>query len=532
MIKCKKKVCGRKPGLKRDRRRSMYSYEDRLRAVKLYIKYELGLTDTIRELGYPSQNMLRRWYREYLETGDLHKEYIKQPNFSPEQIVTAVEYYLEHGRSIARTCRALGYPSRDTLRGWIEEHAPGQKKASNNGGIVIKYSPEQKKNAVIELCVRKDSAKAVATAHKVSRYSLYKWKDNLLGKESGRTMKRSYKSSLPDDKDALVAELANLKEQIYRQQMELDILEKAAEIIKKGQGINQRDLTNKEKCKLIDALRATYSLRNLLEMLEMPKSSYFYQREVHRKADKYSDIRTEVKAVFNENSSRYGYRRIYAALRNNGKIVSEKVIRRLMREEQLVVPRRKKRKYSSYMGEISPAVENVVARNFHADKPNDKWLTDITEFHIPAGKVYLSPILDCFDGLIVSWAIGTSPNAELINIMLDNAICTLQEGEKPIVHSDRGGHYRWPGWIARVDTAGLTRSMSRKACPQDNSACEGLFGIIKNEMYYFKSWIGVSIEQFIEELDRYLVWYNHKRIKISLGAKSPVEYRWSIGLTA
>jgi putative transposase len=98
----------------------------------------------------------------------------------------------------------------------------------------------------------------------------------------------------------------------------------------------------------------------------------------------------------------------------------------------------------------------------------------VPEFHIPAGKVYLSPMIDCFDGMIVSWSIGTSPDAELVNTMLDAAIGTVSEGtEKPIVHSDRGGHYRWPGWLSRVAKASLTRSMSRKACSPDNAACEG-----------------------------------------------------------
>ena len=510
----------------------MYSYEERVKAVELYKKYDHSAAAVVHELGYPNRKMLRLWYLEYEKNGCLHKNFIKHPNYSSEQIAFAVEHYLEHGRCISRTCRLLGYPSRPILRGWIDELAPERRKASNSGGAVIQYTPEQKKDAVIGLCVRQGSAETVAAEHGTSRTSLYKWKKGLLGEEDSGFMKRPDKSTLPDDKDALLAELSDLKEQVYRQQMELDILKKAAEILKKGLGVDQRELTNKEKSNLIDALRMTYPLNSLLDMMNMPKSSYFYQRETQSKGDKYSDLRTEVRAVFNENNSRYGYRRIHAVVRSGGKTVSEKVIRRIMSEEELVVPRKKKRKYSSYMGEISPAVENIVARDFHARQPNVKWLTDLTEFHIPAGKVYLSPIIDCFDGLAVSWTIGTSPNAELVNDMLDGAISTLLEYEKPIVHSDRGCHYRWPGWISRMDDAGLTRSMSKKGCSPDNSACEGFFGSIKNEMFYYRSWDGYTLEQFIEELDRYLVWYNEKRIKMSLGAMSPLEYRRSIDLAA
>ena len=130
-------------------------------------------------------------------------------------------------------------------------------------------------------------------------------------------------------------------------------------------------------------------------------------------------------------------------------------------------------------------VDNLVARDFHAEEPNTKWLADLTEFHIPAGKVYLSPIIDCFDGMVISWTIGTSPDAELVNTMLDDAIGNLRGGEHPITHTDRGCHYRWPGWISRMDNAGLIRSMSRKGCTPDNSACEGFFGRIKNEMFYY-----------------------------------------------
>jgi transposase InsO family protein len=200
-----------------------------------------------------------------------------------------------------------------------------------------------------------------------------------------------------------------------------------------------------------------------------------------------------------------------------------------MDEENLVVVSARRKKYSSYLGEISPAVPNIIERDFHADKPNLKWLTDITEFHIPAGKVYLSPIIDCFDGLPVSWTIGTSPDAELVNSMLDNAIITLKPNEHPLVHSDRGCHYRWSGWIERMNNAGLTRSMSKKGCSPDNSACEGFFGRLKNEMFYNHKWDGVSIDEFISILDTYIHWYAETRIKMSLGGLSPLQYRKALG---
>lgn len=145
---------------------------------------------------------------------------------------------------------------------------------------------------------------------------------------------------------------------------------------------------------------------------------------------------------------------------------------------------------------------------------NEKWLTDITEFAIPSGKVYLSPIVDCFDGLLVNWTISTSPDALLVNSMLDNAAKLLSVGEKPIIHSDRGVHYRWPGWIDRMEKNGFIRSMSKKGCSPDNSACEGVFVRIKNEMFYNADWSGVNISEFIGILNDYLYWYNKKIIRI------------------
>lgn len=510
----------------------MYSYADRMRAVKLYIKYDLSVAATLRKLGYPSKNALKQWYAEYMENGDLHNHSAKKSKYSSSQKEAAVAYYVEHGHSISRTIKAIGYPCRDVLRAWIYEVYPELRKVYSKHSSVVEYTPEQKKEIVVELCTSDSTAIAIAKHHRISRNSLYKWKKGLLSGEASSAMRKDSNAPLPDDRDALLAELEALKKEIYHRQMEIDILEKTAEILKKGQGISPRELANAEKARVIDALRDTYSLNELLKKLGIPKSSYFYQRAAQAEPDKHLFLRTKVKEIFIDNHARYGYRRIYAVLNSQGITVSEKVVRRIMNEEQLHVPLKKKRAYRSYLGEITPAVDNIIARDFHADAPNKKWLTDLTEFHIPAGKIYLSPVIDCFDGLVVSWTIGTSPNAELVNTMLDCAICGLPEGQHPIIHSDRGSHYRWPGWISRMEKAGLTRSMSQKGCSPDNSACEGFFGRLKNEMFYNRSWQDVSIEEFILSLDEYIQWYNEKRIKISLGALSPLEYRRNLGLVA
>jgi transposase InsO family protein len=213
--------------------------------------------------------------------------------------------------------------------------------------------------------------------------------------------------------------------------------------------------------------------------------------------------------------------------------ISEKVVQRLMKQECLVVAANRKRRYGSYLGEISPAPENLINRDFRANTPNEKWLTDITEFQIPAGKVYISPVIDCFDGLVVSWTIGTRPDADLVNTMLDAAIEAVAGSEsRPVIHSDRGAHYRWPGWLSRVCNAKLIRSMSRKGCSPDNAACEGFFGRLKTELFYPRSWQDHTVDQFIQIVDSHIRWYNEKRIKISLGSLSPIEYRLSLGIAA
>lgn len=179
----------------------------------------------------------------------------------------------------------------------------------------------------------------------------------------------------------------------------------------------------------------------MLKKLRLAKSSY-YQKKRLCFAEKYKDDCQVVTSIFRNNIERYGYRRIKIVLKREGYILSEKVIRRIMRENGLFVKGRSARKYYSYKGEISPEMPNVIQRNFKADKPNQKWLTDVTEFSIPAGKVYLSLVIDCHDGMPVAWNISCKPDAQLVNTTLDRATHNLPQNAHTIIHSDRGCHYR------------------------------------------------------------------------------------------
>ena len=222
-------------------------------------------------------------------------------------------------------------------------------------------------------------------------------------------------------------EINQLKAQMQDMQLEIDILKETINVLKKDPDIDQNALSNREKAVIIDVLKNRYSLPLLLQKLQLSKSSYYYQEQSLQKEDKYTLLRVRVIELFTENKGRYGYRRIHALLKRENIIVSEKVIRRIMKEEQLVVKIKRTRKYNSYQGEISPAVDNLINRNFSASKPNEKWLTDITEFAIPAGKVYLSPIVDCFDAikrkLIPEGHFGTD---QMIILMSDDTYAKYQ----------------------------------------------------------------------------------------------------------
>lgn len=225
-------------------------------------------------------------------------------------------------------------------------------------------------------------------------------------------------------------------------------------------------------------------------------------------------------------------------MRGDGAAIGEWTVRGIMAQQRLVArAARKKRRCSSYEGEISEAPENLLRdergkHRFHADEPNELWITDVTEFRIPAGRACLSPIVGCSGGMPLGWSISTSPDAEMADSSLLGARERLGEGDHPKTHSDRGCHCRWPGWIGICDENGLARSMPGKGCGPDNARCEGFFGRLKIEFFHGCDWAGVTLEEFMDMLDAYLRWYRDVRIKGDLDYRSPIQYRRDLGLLA
>lgn len=510
----------------------MHTQEQRTKAVMLFIETGFNHAAVKAALGYPSRRSLDRWYEDYLEKGYVKEKRERWEKFSDDEKAAAVAKYFELDRHLSNTVKELGYPSRTLLCQWIDELAPGMRKKTKPHK---KHDDAERADVVAAAYAGEGAVVEAIREADIDKVTFYNWRRKLLGDGAQKVVDGLKDGELPDDVGELQEMIEAQRRELRRLQLETAVWQGAAELVKKDPGVDPKNLTNREKAILVGALRDRFALNELLEAVGLAKSSYYYQAHAMEAPDKRAELRESIAEIFQESNATWGYRRIWGALRTAEEpvMVSEKVVRDIMREDGLVVIyHARKKNWSSYKGEESPAPPNLVGRDFNAGLPNFLWLTDITQFSLPRFKCYLSPVIDCFDGAVVSWTASRNPNAELVNTMLDDAISTLSPGERPVLHNDRGIHYRWPGWIERCDAAGITRSMSKKGCSPDNSACEGFFGRLKNEFFYYRNWEGVTFDEFVAELGAYIEYYNEGRIKQSLGWKSPMQYRRSLGLAA
>ena len=458
----------------------MYTTQQKRETVERFLSSGLTISAASRLEGYPERHRLASWLREARE-GSLVvtptpapgrvAHHVRGHRYPPETVEEALRLR-GLGYGYGTIARRLGLSSAEVPRSWWRRE--------HGGGTVCERSARRG-------AARRGAGRAAAVA---------------------------------DARDERIAEL----------ELQVSVLK---ELMRDPKAGDPARLSNRRKTELGERLRRErgLSLRWVLTFFRISRSSYSYHRARLGRPSRDERLARAVSEAFGANGGRLGYRATWAELRRRGTRVSEKVVRRVMRSLGLrVVRARSDRPWSSYDPAVRVAAPDVLRRDFSADRPNLKWVTDVTEFRVPAGKLYLSPVIDLYDLAPVAWSISESPDHELTESSLARAVATLAPGERPVLHHDRGAHYGWPGWLEIERRAGLVRSASRKGRCGDNAACEGFFGRMKLEMFHGRDWSGVSLDELASEVDAYMRWFRDARPKARLGWLSPAESRRALGL--
>lgn len=273
---------------------------------------------------------------------------------------------------------------------------------------------------------------------------------------------------------------------------------------------------------MIWELRHIHKISLLIEISGLARSTYYYHAKLRIVSDKYSEVKKQIMNIYQENRGRYGYRRITMELRNRGYIINHKTAQRLMKDLELFCRVRMK-KYRSYKGEVGKIAPNLLERDFEAKSPNEKWVTDITEFSLFGQKLYLSTILDLYSRDVISYSISDSPLLSMTVKMVHLAFEQIPDGLNLILHSDQGWQYQHKHYRRLLQSKGILQSMSRKGNCLDNAVIENFFSLVKSELLYLQDFD--SIEHLKVELINYMDYYNNRRIKAKLKGLSPAIHR-------
>ena len=287
-----------------------------------------------------------------------------------------------------------------------------------------------------------------------------------------------------------------------------------------------RSATQGEKAALVKELREEgYTLNNLLEAIGLSKSTYYYEiSKTDAIKERNADLSSEITNIFNENKERYGVRRVYQELRNRGLRVNHKRVQRIMHQLSLK-GKYPKEKYHSYKGDVGKVADNIINRDFSTEKPLEKWTTDVSQFNLPWGKCYISPILDMNTNEVISCNLSISPNMAQVKDMLNKAFKRFPSVQGLIMHSDQGWQYQHASYREELKKHGIIQSMSRKGNCYDNCIMEAFFGRLKNEMFYGLEKQYPSFEAFSKAIDDYIDYYNNRRIQAKTKWMPPSKFR-------
>lgn len=267
-----------------------------------------------------------------------------------------------------------------------------------------------------------------------------------------------------------------------------------------------------------------FRLAFLLRAAKLSRSTYYYHLKRLEKGDKDKVIKDLIQAIYQEHKGNYGYRRITLELQNRGYTGNHKRGQRLMKDLGLAARICRKRRYSSYKGEIGKKADNLIQRQFEASKPFEKCYTDVTEFTLPEGKLYLSPILDGYNSESINFTISRSPDLAQVKTMLEKTF-PAKHYDGTILHSDQSWQYQHNYYHHFLNYKGISPSMSRKGNSPDNGMMESFFGILKTEMFYGYVKDSKSLKDLEQVIVNYIDYYNNKRIKVKLKGLRPVQYR-------
>ena len=448
---------------------------------ELSLKYKIGKSN----IRYMCQ-LAERWGIEKLKHTWTY--------YSPEFKKTAIDRVLIQHETIRRTSVDLGLPSNGMLVNWIREYiAEGytvierKKGRKPHGSEEAGGSSERERNSAQRECrasqSERDSYDTELILKKIRRLSCGKGKQ---------------------EKEEIAQAVTELRHEV-----------------KRSVGF------------IIKAIASQPSLP------QISRSTYYYWLN-HQSPDeaKYSDLMKEIRTIYTKNKKRYGYRRIVLQLRNNGIHVNHKTVKRLMKKMDLygLTPRAK---YKSYKGDFHRTVPNKLMhkevdtvnhttkyiRDFKPETSNCIWTTDVSEFHIAAGKLYLSPILDLYDHSIVSYNISASPNFIQTTDMLSKAFAANNHLDGLIFHSDQGWQYQMAQYQQILKEHKIVQSMSRKGNCLDNCIMENFFGKMKNEMFYGHEYEFKSLDELKKAMEEYIAYYNTERIQVRLKGLTPCEAR-------
>lgn len=260
----------------------------------------------------------------------------------------------------------------------------------------------------------------------------------------------------------------------------------------------------------------------------MARSTYYFETKPHGVDERGPNRKLlRVIAKIHRNSmGRYGVRKVWGELRFRwGIAVNYKKVARMMRKLGLRGATPKRRKYSSYRGEVGKVAGNLIERGFGADAPNRKWTTDVTEFACPFGKAYLSPIKDMFDSSIVAWDLSMHPDFSQTMRMLERAFAGNPDVKGLIFHSDQGWQYQMRQWRSKLAEKGVIQSMSRKGNCLDNAIGESFFATMKDEMFYGHEREFRTFQDLHDAVEKYINWYNSSRIMEKTKWMPPRKYR-------